>query len=79
MVEECVVVLIEVRVTIMIFGGGLKPRINESREKALSMLRVFSFERDSFNQKFQAYSLFIFIYKIIRPKTGPMLELKKTK
>ena len=42
-VEACVVVLIEVEVTIMIFGGGLKPRINESREKALSMLRVFSF------------------------------------
>ena len=43
MVEECVVVLTEVRVTIMLFGGGFKPRINESREKALSMLRVFSF------------------------------------
>ena len=43
MVEECVVVLNEVRVKIMIFGGGLKPKINESREKAMSMLRVFSF------------------------------------
>ena len=41
-------VLIEVRVTIMIFGGVLKPRINESREKALSILRVFPFERDFF-------------------------------
>lgn len=43
-VEESAAVVIEVGATIMVFGGGLKSRTTESREKALSMSKVFSFQ-----------------------------------
>ncbi len=59
-VEESVGVLIEVGMTIMVFGGGSKLRMNEPREKALSMSEVFSFRSDIFTQKFKAYSLIYF-------------------